>query len=74
MLGSSPEFSLFRKMSIVGDKDDAIFADKVHALAEKLQAAGVACQVEMVLDGTHDFTPAYEAALLRGLAFVAAGR
>lgn len=58
---------------IVGDQDDDIFAEKINALAAKLQAAGLACHVEVVPNATHDYTPAYDAALLRALAFVAAG-
>lgn len=58
---------------IVGDKDEDIFVDKIHALAEKLQAAGVACYVEIVPDATHDYVSTYDAALLRALAFVAPG-
>lgn len=58
---------------IVGDKDDDISLEEINALAAKLQAAGVACQVEMVPDATHDYAPAYDAALLHALTFVAAG-
>lgn len=55
---------------IAGAKDDDIFADKIHVLAEKLQSAGIACQVETVSEATHDYTPAYDSALLRALEFV----
>jgi predicted esterase len=55
---------------IVGTSDDAIDTDEIHTLAEQMQAAGLACAVELVPDATHDYTPAYAAALLRGLAFV----
>jgi pimeloyl-ACP methyl ester carboxylesterase len=55
---------------IVGEKDEDIFADEIHALAEKLQLGGVVCQVEMVPDASHDYTPAYDSALCRALEFV----
>ena len=58
---------------IVGTADDAINADEVHALAAQLQTAGIPCAVEQVPDMTHDYAPAYDAALLRGLAFVMNG-
>jgi dienelactone hydrolase len=56
---------------IVGAKDEAIFADKIQALAERLQSAGIACQIENVPEATHDYTSAYDSALLRALEFVA---
>jgi pimeloyl-ACP methyl ester carboxylesterase len=55
---------------IVGEEDNCIFADKVYELAEKMQSAGLACQLETVPDATHDYTPAYDAVLLRALAFI----
>jgi dienelactone hydrolase len=57
---------------IVGEKDDLIQPQAIQTLAGMLNAAGLPAQVERVPDATHDFTPAYEAALLRGLAFVSA--
>jgi len=59
-----------RAYFIVGEKDEAIFADNVVELADKLRAAGVPCEVEMIPDATHDPNPAYDPALRRGLAFV----
>ena len=55
---------------ILGEKDDAIFADKVIELADKIKATDIPCKVEIVPDATHDYTPAYDTALQRGLAFV----
>jgi len=52
---------------IIGANDDAIFADKVQALAEKIKAAGIPCGLEIVPDATHDYSPAYDAALRRAL-------
>jgi pimeloyl-ACP methyl ester carboxylesterase len=57
---------------IVGEKDDLIQPQAIQTLAGMLNAAGLPAQVERVPGATHDFTPAYEAALLRGLAFVSA--
>jgi predicted esterase len=59
-----------RAYFIVGEQDNAIHADEIKSLAEKMQAAGIPCQVEMVPDSTHDHNPAYDPALRRGLAFV----
>jgi pimeloyl-ACP methyl ester carboxylesterase len=58
----------------VGAKDNAIFADKIHALSEKLQSAGIVCELETIPDATHDYSPAYDAALLRALVFMDASR
>lgn len=59
-----------RAYFIVGEQDDAINAPEVKNLAEKIQAAGIPCQVETVPNATHDHSPAYDPALRRGLAFV----
>lgn len=55
---------------ILGEQDDAINTLEVKNLAEKMKAAGIPCEVELVPNATHDYTPAYDAALRRGLAFV----
>jgi len=62
-----------RAYFIVGEQDNAINAPEIKKLAEKLIAAGIACEIEMVPNATHDHTPAYDAALRRGLAFVNSG-
>jgi predicted esterase len=59
-----------RAYFILGEKDDAIFIPKVIELADKIKAAGIACEVEMVPDSTHDHNPMYDPALRRALAFV----
>jgi len=59
---------------IVGEKDDAIFADKIQSLSEKLRSAGIVCELEIVPDATHDYSPAYDTALLRALVFMEASR
>lgn len=55
---------------ILGEKDTAIFADKIHTLSEKLKDAGIACELETVPGASHDDSSAYETALLRALDFV----
>lgn len=62
-----------RAYFIVGEQDNAINAPEIKNLAEKMTAAGIACEIEMVPNATHDHTPAYDAALRRGLAFVNSG-
>jgi pimeloyl-ACP methyl ester carboxylesterase len=59
-----------RAYFIVGGQDDAINTPELKNLAEKMQAAGIPCELELVPDATHDYTSAYDAALRRGLAFV----
>lgn len=59
-----------RAYFIVGEKDDDIFIPKVIELAEKIKAADIPCEVEMIPDATHDHNPAYDHALRRGLIFV----
>jgi predicted esterase len=62
-----------RACFILGEQDDAINMPEVKNLAEKMKAAGIPCEVEMVPDSTHDYTPGYDAALRKGLAFVNSG-
>lgn len=62
-----------RAYFIVGERDNAINAPEIKNLVEKLIEAGIACEIEMVPNATHDHTPAYDAALRRGLAFVNSG-
>jgi pimeloyl-ACP methyl ester carboxylesterase len=59
---------------LLGEQDHAIFADKVQALSERLQLAGITCELETVPDATHDYSPIYDAALLRALAFMDVSR
>lgn len=55
---------------ILGQQDDVINIPEVESLAEKMKAAGIPCQVEVIANSTHDHNPAYDPALRRGLAFV----
>jgi predicted esterase len=69
LLDSARERGL-RAYFILGEQDNAINTPEVKSLAEKMKAAGMACEVEMVPDSTHDHNPAYDPAIRRGLAFV----
>jgi len=60
-----------RAYFILGEQDGAINVPEIKDLAEKMKAKGIPCEVEMVPNATHDHTSAYDAALRRGLAFVA---
>lgn len=60
-----------RAYFILGERDDAINTPEVKNLAEKMRMAGIPCEVEMVPDATHDYSSVYNAALQRGLRFVA---
>ena len=55
---------------IVGANDADINNDDLHQLATKLRMAGLACKLEVVPGAHHGYTPAYDAALRRALAFV----
>lgn len=55
---------------ILGARDDVIPAQGVQALAEKLRSAGIACGLEVIPDASHDYSPAYDAALIRALDFL----
>jgi dienelactone hydrolase len=55
---------------IVGEKDSDISLDDVHSLAGKLESAGIPCKLETVPGATHDYSPGYDSALPRALAFV----
>jgi predicted esterase len=59
---------------ILGERDDVILADKIVTLSEILQSAGIACELEIVPSAMHDYSPPYDAALLRALVFLDASR
>lgn len=59
-----------RAYFIVGEKDTDIEQDAIKAFSEKMKAAGIACELEMVPGATHDHHPGFDAALLRALKFV----
>ena len=70
LLPSAREHGL-RGYFIVGEKDVDIEQNEVRAFAEKLKIAGIACELETVPGATHDYSPAYDSALLHALAFIA---
>lgn len=59
-----------RAYFIVGEKDIDIEQDEIKVFVDKLKAAGIACELETVPGTTHDYNPAYDAALVRALEFV----
>lgn len=56
---------------IVGDKDVDIEHESIRTFVEKMKSAGIPCELEIVPGATHDYSPDYDAALLRGLKFIA---
>ena len=69
LLGPARERGL-RGYLIIGANDDDINANEINTLSAKMRAAGIACKLEVVPGAVHAYSPAYDAALLRGLAFV----
>ena len=55
---------------VYGTEDHSIQQQNIHSLANALESAGLHCLVEPVPGASHDFEPKFEAALLRGLAFI----
>lgn len=55
---------------IAGDQDDQISLGDIEAFVDLLNNGGVPCDLEILPAASHDFSPDYEAALLRGLDFV----
>jgi predicted esterase len=60
-----------RAYFILGEQDEAINTPEVKNLAAKMMTVGIPCEVEMVPGATHDYSPAYAAALQTGLRFIA---
>jgi dienelactone hydrolase len=59
-----------RAYFIVGDKDIDIEQDAIKVFVDKMKSAGIPCELEIVLGATHDYNPAYEAALIHALKFI----
>lgn len=59
-----------RAYFIMGDKDVDIEQEAVRAFVENMSTAGIPCKLEIVPGATHDYTPDYDAVLLRALKFV----
>lgn len=68
-LASAKERGL-RAYFIIGDKDDLIEQDAIRAFVEKMKAAGIPCELEIVPGATHDYNPDYDAAVLNALKFI----
>jgi dienelactone hydrolase len=62
-----------RGVIFLGEKDGDIPHEGVYRLAERLNAAGIACRVEMVPGEGHDITPEYQRRFPEALRFVAGG-
>ena len=60
-----------RAYFIVGDKDVDIEHESIRAFVERMKSAGIPCEMDIVPGATHDHNPDYDAALLRGLKFIA---
>jgi predicted esterase len=59
-----------RAYLIYGEADATIPQHNIHILADMLQKAGFACEVESLPGVGHEYEPAYIAPFLRGLKFV----
>lgn len=59
-----------RAYFIVGEKDVDIEQDAIKVFMDKMKSAGIPCELEMIPGATHDYTPAYDAALIHALKFV----
>jgi predicted esterase len=55
---------------LAGQEDTSIPHDNIEALAEMFNLAGIPVDLEEIPHAGHDFSPEYEAAILRALAFV----
>lgn len=72
LLDSAHERGL-RGYFILGAQDDIISVGGVRAFAERLQSAGIACELEIVPDAAHGYSPTYNAAVIHALAFLNPG-
>jgi pimeloyl-ACP methyl ester carboxylesterase len=55
---------------LVGEKDRSIPHDHIKKLVKQLNNAGIQCKLESLPDAAHDYSPAYDAAILRALMFL----
>lgn len=55
---------------IIGERDSSIPQENIRRLAEQLNATGVACKLETLPDLGHDYSPGYDAAILRALDYL----
>lgn len=55
---------------LVGEEDESVDHEQLQTLAEMLVQNGIACELEEIPLAGHDYSPEYEAAMLRALAFI----
>ena len=55
---------------IAGEKDFSISHTNIQILVDLLNSRGIECELEVLPDVGHEFTPDFEPALLRGLDFI----
>jgi predicted esterase len=55
---------------LFGNKDKSIPHGNIRKLADKLNTAGIACELEILPDQGHDYTTVYDAAILRALDYL----
>jgi pimeloyl-ACP methyl ester carboxylesterase len=59
-----------RAYIITGEKDHSIPHDHIKKLVKQMNSAGIQCKLESLPEASHDYTPAYDAAILRALKFL----
>lgn len=69
LLKNRAERSL-RGYILLGEKDHSIPQENIHQLADQLESAGIACQIETLSGEGHDYSPGYDAAILRALEYL----
>lgn len=62
--------SRLRGYLVIGTQDPSIPQRNIHKFAELCNSRGIKCQVEELPGVGHEYTPAYDEALLRGLAYI----
>ena len=55
---------------LVGEQDHSIPHNHIKKLVKQLSSAGIQCKLESLPEATHDYTPAYDAAILRALRYL----
>jgi predicted esterase len=55
---------------LVGEQDQTISQDHIKKLVKQLNGAGIPCELESLPYQAHDYTPAYDDAILRALKFI----
>ena len=55
---------------LMGEKDRSIPHEHIKRLVKQLNSAGIQCMLESLPEAAHDYSPAYDAAILRALKFL----